>query len=118
MEVLQPIGQVLLCDEMVGIVVGIEISVVIVQLLHQFRGRIAQVQGHGQISCFRNHVEGGVNGKLCRVAFRTCSKVHRCFGQGDASFGPPDFIYRIEGGICQQQGVGVCQSDVFSSRDD
>ena len=48
--VLDIVGQILLHDEMAWVVVGILVSVVVAQLLHQLGWSVAQGQGHRQVA--------------------------------------------------------------------
>ena len=96
--VFQVVGQELLADEIAGIVVGVFIV--------------------GQVACLPHQFEGVVDGHVGGVALGTGGEVDGSLRQRDASFRPAYFHDGVEAGIGQQQGVGVCQSDVLGSGND
>ena len=83
------------------VVVGIEVAVVVAKLRHEFCGRIAQGEGHGQVARGAHELERLVDALVGRVALRRRSEVDGGFGEGNASFGPSDFCHGIEGCVGQ-----------------
>lgn len=62
--VFQFVGQELLLDEVAGVVVGVLVLLAVAQLLHQLGGRIAQVQGDGEVARFAYQFQGIVDGHI------------------------------------------------------
>ena len=103
---------------MAGIIVGIFVTVRISQLLHQLGGGVAQMEGHRQVARPAHKSQGFVDGKVGRIALGAGGQVDGAFGQGDAPFGPTYLHHGIEGGIGQQEGVGVGQAYILCRADD
>ena len=112
------IGQILLGNEMPRIVMRILIAIAVAQVLHQLRGSVAQMQGDRLIARLAHHGERLVNAQIGRVALRRGGQIDRGLCQGYAPFGPAYLHDRIEGGIGQQQRIGIGQTNVFGCRDD
>ena len=102
---------------MAGIIVRIFIAVVIAQVLHQFGRRIADMQRHRQIAGLLHGGDGIVDAQVGTVALGTSGKIHHRLGKGDSRLGPSYLHHRIEGGIRQQQGVGIRQSHILARTD-
>ena len=62
-------------------------------------------------------LQGSVYGVVGTVALGRSGQVDGCLGQGYATLRPPYLLHGIEGGICQEQGIGVCQTYVLRGRD-
>ena len=103
---------------MAGEVVGIHITLAVPLLCHQFGGCIAQMEGHRQIARLTHLLQSRIDGEIGGVALGRRGKIDAGFGQGDASFGPPDLLHGIEGSIGQKECIGIGQTDVFACRND
>ena len=110
---LQTVGHVLLRYEVARIVVGVFVAVVVAEVGHQFRRRVAQVQRHGTVAGALDEGQGLGYPVVGRVALRARGKVDGGFGQRYAPLGPAYLAYGVEGGVGQQQGVGVGQAYVL-----
>ena len=62
--VFQFVGQELLADEVARIVVGILVVFALAQLLHQFGGGIAQLNGNRQVAGLADQFQGIVDGHV------------------------------------------------------
>ena len=71
--------QVILLDEMVLIIMGIFVFLPVVQLRHQFRRRVPQMQRHGQIAGTFHQGERVVDRLIGRVALGAARQVNRRF---------------------------------------
>ena len=76
------------------------------------------MEGNGQITRLLNRRQGGPDAHIRRVALRRSSQIDRSLGQRDAPFRPAYLHHGIEGGIGQEQRVGIGQADVFCGADD
>ena len=117
-QVPEIVREILLGREVAGIVVRIFIAIMVSEFSHELGGRIAQWQGHGLVATLSDLFQGCVDTHVSRVALRARSQVDRSLGQRYASLRPSYLHHHVEGGVGQQQGVGIGQSDVLSSRDD
>ena len=113
----QCIGEILLGRKVAGEVVRILIAIVIPQLLHQFCRRITDGQRHRLVACAPHEFKGSVHTEIGTVALRRGGQIDRRLCQWDAAFGPADLHHGVEGGIGQQQGVGIGQSDILCGTD-
>ena len=100
------------------VVVRILVILAVIQLLHQLRGGVTEVERHGQVARLTHQRQRTVDGQISRVALRTARQIDRRLGQDDAPLRPPDLLQRLEASVGQQQRVGVGQPDVLRRRDD
>ena len=103
---------------MAGVIVRVLVTVAVAEVLHQLRRRIAQMERDGEVAGAAHQLQGFIDGFVGGVVLlRPCQVDHR-LGQRDASLGPSDLRHGIEGGVRQQEGVGIRQSDVLRRTDD
>ena len=62
---LETVGKVLLLHIVALVVVGILVAFVISEVGHQLGGRVAQMQGNGQVAGLRHGLNGIVDGHVC-----------------------------------------------------
>ena len=100
-------------NKVTGIVVGIFVSVGVIEIFHELGGRIADGQGdrlvagefHLRQSLFQGHVGS--------VALGRGGQVDGGLRQGNPAFRHPYLGHHLKTGIGQQQGIGIGQSHVF-----
>ena len=113
----QCIGEILLGRKVAGEVVRILIAIMIAQLFHQFCRCITDRQRHRLVASAPHERKGCVHTQIGTVALRRGGQIDRCLCQWDATFGPAYLHHGVEGGIGQQQGVGIGQADILSGTD-
>ena len=116
--VLQVVGHVLLRGEVTLVVVRIFVAVAVAEVFHERRRSVAQVQGYGQVAGLAHLGESVVDAEVGRVALGRCGEIDARLCQCDACLGPANLHDGVEGGIGEQQCVGVGESDVLGGRDD
>ena len=85
----------------------------IAQIFHQLRGSIADRQRHRLVACGAHQRQGGIDAQVGTVALRRGGQIDSRLGQRDSPFGPSYLHHRVEGGIGQQQRIGIRQTDIF-----
>ena len=62
-------GHKFLTDKVARIIVGLFVATAVTHLLHQFGGRIAQMQRHRHVSRLFNILQRRIDCHICRIAF-------------------------------------------------
>ena len=96
---------------------GILVVLAIAQLLHEFGGRIAQMQRHGGVTRLVDQCQCLVDGQIGTVALGRRSQIDGTLAERNASLGPADLADDIKCGVGQEQSVGVGQTDVLGRTD-
>ncbi len=112
------VGHELLAHEVAGIVVGVEIVGAVAEFFHERCGGVAQMQGHGEVAAALYFGQGCGNAYVGGVALGACGEIDGAFGKWDAAFGHAYLMQGVEGGVGQEQGVGVGEAYVFGCEDD
>ena len=107
----------LLIHEIMFEIVGILVTLVVTELLHQLGRGVADVHRHGQVAGLLDERDGVVNGHVGGIALGRRSQIHSGLRQHDARFRHPDDIHRLEAVVGQQQRVGVGVANVLGSED-
>lgn len=110
-------GQVVLVDKMSWEVVGIFIVGTIAQFFHQFGGCVAQMERHGEVASLVHVGKRLVNCEIGTITLLAGGEIDGTFAQRDASLGPAYLIDDVEGGIGEQQSIGIGEANIFSSED-
>ena len=97
----------------IGLIVGVAVAFAIVQLLHEFGWRIAQVQRHGAAAIVLHQGPGAFVGDVAGIAFGRSRQVQHGLGQGQFAFRAAQALIGVRGIIGHLQGPGVCQANVF-----
>ncbi len=99
-------------------VVGVGVAFAVVELLHQARGGVAQVQGDGIVARGAHVLGNGGVGGVERVALGRGGEVDDGLGEGEAAFGHADEVDRLLRGDADEQRLRIGHADVFAGEAD
>lgn len=108
------IGQEFLVCKIIVVIVCILVVLAVIQFFHQGGGRIAQVQGNGQIAGFAIELSRGLQCAVCGIAFRRGGQINSCLREGELAFGIAEHGYGLETGGCQQQCIRVRIANILA----
>ena len=105
-------------DHGVRAVVGVLVTLVVAEFLHQSGRRVADVQRHRQGAALAHLGQGCIDRDIGGVGFRRGGQVGDRLGQRDAPLGQADDVQRLLGGHRDLQGARVGVADVLGGEDD
>ena len=111
------VGEEFEVREVAGEVVGVFVAVGVAEVLHQLRGRVAQVERHGGRLVLLGGRKGLIDRQIGGIALGGAGKVHGALAQRDARLRHADGVDDAEGRVRQQQGVGIRQADILGGED-
>ncbi len=103
---------------MIGKVVGVLVTLAVLQSLSPLVMGVAKVIGDRKRSAVTHIVQGSVDGTNGAVAFVGGGDVNGGLRQGDACLGPADKLCRLTGGLGEHQCHGIGQSHVLRRTND
>ena len=89
----------------------------VVQILHQLRRGITQMQGYRRIARLFYRSHRSVYRQISRIALRRSRKIDHTLRQGYAGFRHSYFMHYLKASVRYQQGIRVCQTYIFGGRD-
>ena len=96
-----------------GIVVGILVTIGIVQLLHELCRSIADGEGNRLVTGAFYLCQGVFQGQVRGIALGRGGQIDGGLGQRDTAFRHANLGHHLEAGIGQKQSIGIGQAYVF-----
>ncbi len=111
-------AEVFLIDFGVGMIVGVFVSLALVELLGPGVITAAEMSRNGYGSIILDVGEGGPNGHSGGIGFFSGGQVDNGLGEWQLGFGKADKIGGVEGAGGNKEGLGVGVSDVLGGKND
>jgi len=110
------LGQIFLSNKAIFVVVGVFVIFPVADILHQARGRVADVKRHRQRAGFLDRLLHLTIGGINAVALGARRQINGCLGQRQSAFRVPQKFKGFHGAQGNAQRLGICIADIFGRK--